>query len=67
MIRVLKYTEYLYLVVAVLSAYKVVTLWEEGGQRLYLFIFFLLVSLGLFFFRRTMRKRMDAYVKDKAP
>ncbi len=67
MIRILKYTEYVYLLVAVLSVFKIVALWETGGQRLWLFVFFFVISLGMFFFRRHMRQRINAHVKDKAP
>ncbi len=67
MIQILKYTEYVYLLVAVLSIVKVVNLWGTGSQRLWLFVFFFVISLGMFFFRRHMRQRINAHVKDKAP
>lgn len=59
MIKILKYTEYLYLVVAVASIYKIATLWTINPQETYIFIFFAVVSLAMFFFRRRYRKRFE--------
>ncbi len=64
MIKVLRYTEYLYLVVAIISIYKIVTLWSVSPQETYLFIFFAVVSLGMFFFRRNYRKKFEQRKKD---
>ncbi len=64
MIKVLRYTEYLYLVVAIISLYKIVTLWSVSPQETYLFIFFAVVSLGMFFFRRNYRKKFEQRKKD---
>ncbi|ALM08051.1 membrane protein [Sediminicola sp. YIK13] len=64
MIKVLRYTEYLYLVVAIISIYKIVTLWGVSPQETYLFIFFAVVSLGMFFFRRNYRKKFEQRKKD---
>lgn len=59
MIKVLKYTEYLYLAVAIVSIYKIVTLWSVDPKEAYIFIFFAVVSIGMFFFRRRYRKRFE--------
>ena len=59
MIRILKYTEYVYLAIALLSAYKIYELWNADRQQSYIFIFFGVVSLGMFLFRRTYRKRFE--------
>ena len=59
MIKILKYTEYLYLVVAIASIYKIVTLWPVNPQDTYIFIFFAVVSIAMFFFRRRYRKRFE--------
>lgn len=59
MIKILKYTEYLYLVVAVASIYKIITLWPVNPKDTYIFIFFAVVSLAMFFFRRKYRKRFE--------
>lgn len=64
MIKVLKYTEYLYLVVALISVYKIVTLWGIAPKETYIFIFFGAVSFGMFFFRRNYRKKFEQRKKD---
>lgn len=67
MIRILKYTEYLYLAVALVSIYKIVTLWEVNPSETYLFIFFALVSIGMFIFRRNYRKRFERRKQQNKP
>ena len=59
MIKILRYTEYLYLAVAIVSVYKIVELWDINRERTYLFIFFAVVSIAMFIFRRNYRKRFE--------
>jgi hypothetical protein len=65
MIKILKYTEYLYLAVAIISIYKVATLWEVDQQGTYIFIFFAVVSIAMFVFRRNYRKRFEKRKRDQ--
>lgn len=65
MIKILKYTEYLYLAVAIISIYKIVTLWEVDQQGTYIFIFFAVVSIAMFVFRRNYRKRFEKRKRDQ--
>ncbi len=65
MIRILRYTEYLYLAVAIISVYKIATLWNVDREETYIFIFFALVSIGMFIFRRNYRKRFEKRKADK--
>lgn len=65
MIKILRYTEYLYLAVAIVSLYKVFTLWEVDPRETYIFIFFAVVSIGMFLFRRNYRKRFEKRKKDQ--
>lgn len=51
--------EYLYLVVAALSIYKVVTEWGLEDSRPVLFIAFAVIGVFMFFFKRAFRKRMQ--------
>ena len=60
MTKILKYTEYLYLAVAIASIYKIVTLWSAAPQETYIFIFFAVLSIAMFFFRRKYRKKFEA-------
>lgn len=59
MIKILRYTEYLYLAIFLVSIYEISKLWEADRERSYLFIFFALVSIAMFFFRRNYRKRFE--------
>ena len=59
MIRILKYTEYLYLAIALISLYEIWNLWGVNRGKTYLFMFFAVVSAGMFFFRRNYRRRFE--------
>lgn len=51
--------EYLYLVVAVLSIYKVIAEWGQEDAQTWLFIVFAIIGIFMFFFKRRFRKRME--------
>lgn len=59
MIKILRYTEYLYLFVAVFSVYKITQVWNTDRNYAYLFVFFAVASAGMFLFRRKYRKRFE--------
>jgi hypothetical protein len=59
MIKILRYTEYLYLAVALISLYKIGELWEADRDQAFVFVFFAVVSIAMFFFRRNYRKRFE--------
>ena len=61
MIKILKYTEYLYLIVAIFSLYRVFTDWNVDRQFAYIFIFFAVISIGMFLFRRSYRKKFEKH------
>ncbi len=65
MIKILKYTEYIYLVIAIVSLYELSQFWDVNRERGYLFLFFAVVSLGMFFFRRRYRKRFERRKKEE--
>lgn len=64
MIKILRYTEYLYLAIAIISIYKIATLWRIDPKETYIFIFFAVVSIAMFGFRRRYRKRFEQRKKD---
>ncbi|MEO2050796.1 MAG: hypothetical protein ABGX00_03460 [Allomuricauda sp.] len=64
MIKILRYTEYIYLAVAAISIYKIATLWSVNPKDTYIFIFFAVVSVAMFVFRRRYRKRFEQRKKD---
>ncbi|EDP98263.1 hypothetical protein U8527_19845 [Kordia algicida OT-1] len=63
--KVLHYTKYLYLFVAVLSIYKIITTWSNEERIDYMFIIFAVVSLAMFFFRRHYEKKFENYKREK--
>lgn len=64
MIKILKYTEYLYLLVAIFSGYRIFTDWNVNREGTYIFIFFAVVSIAMFAFRRNYRKKFEQRNKD---
>ena len=64
MIKILRYTEYLYLGVFFFSLYRIFTDWNLDRQSAYLFVFFAVVSIGMFFFRRNYRKKFEQRKRD---
>lgn len=67
MIKILRYTEYLYLVVAIISIYKIITLWQGNREDTYIFIAFAVVSIAMFLFRRRYRKRFEKRKREQNP
>lgn len=59
MMRYAKYTEWLYAVVAVLAGIETYAKWGEDRNKAYLFLFFTIISIGMFFFRRHFRKKFE--------
>ncbi|MDC6351220.1 hypothetical protein PP178_06610 [Zeaxanthinibacter sp. PT1] len=66
MIKILRYTEYLYLAVAIVSIYKIFSLWNVDRDGTYIFIFFAVVSVAMFLFRRNYRKKFENRQQDKS-
>ena len=64
MIKILRYTEYLYLAVAIFSLYRIFTDWNVNREGTYIFIFFAVVSIAMFAFRRNYRKKFEQRKKD---
>jgi positive regulator of sigma E activity len=51
--------EIVYLVIAVISIYEVVTNWNIDRNKAYIFVAFAVVSVFMFFFRRYYRKKFN--------
>ncbi|WP_046756524.1 hypothetical protein [Kordia jejudonensis] len=56
--KILSYTKYLYLIVAILATYKAIQLWNVGTES-YIFIAFAVISLFMFLFRRHYGKKFE--------
>nr|WP_233268641.1 hypothetical protein [Cellulophaga sp. L1A9] len=65
MVKIFKFTEYLYLVVALFSVYRIYTDWNVDRNFAYLFIFFAIISIGMFFFRRSYRKKFEKHKQNQ--
>lgn len=64
MIKILRYTEYLYVAVAVVSIFEIYDQWNIDRERAYLFVFFAVVSIGMFIFKKTYRERFEKRKND---
>jgi uncharacterized membrane protein len=61
----LKYTQYVYLVVAIFFTYKSISIWNEATDEHFLFLGIALVSVFMFFFRRKFAKKFEQYNNKK--
>lgn len=57
--KVYRFFEYAYLVVALFFAFEAANNWNTEPNRAYLYIFFVAVAIGMFFFKRNFRRRME--------
>ena len=64
MINILRYTEYLYVIVAGFSIYRIITDWNTDRSMAYFFIFFAVILIGMFLFRRNYRKKFEQRKRD---
>ncbi len=62
---VYKVFEYAYLVMFVLSAIAVITNWNSDRDRAYLFLFFGVVAIFMYFFKRNFRKKIEKRQQNK--
>ncbi|NND63395.1 MAG: hypothetical protein HKN48_09395 [Flavobacteriaceae bacterium] len=51
--------EYAYIGMAIFSIYLVISNWETDRNRAYLFVFFAVVAIFMFFFKRKFRKNIE--------
>ncbi|CAI8248407.1 MAG: Uncharacterised protein [Flavobacteriia bacterium] len=70
MIRLLKVFEFVWIGVSVLSVLKVIDLWgsQDETERTLFWIFagFSVLGVFMFFFRRRMRRKMEARKQDQS-
>lgn len=59
MMKFFKYFEYAYLVIAAFFLFETIRLWNLERNRAYLFIFFTVLAIFMFFFKRRFRKRIE--------
>jgi len=61
----LRVTEIMYIVIAVMSLMEVIRTWGDFNNKFYIFLGFMLVSAVMYFVRRKQRIRMEEYWKQR--
>ncbi len=59
MSRFYKYFEFAYLIFAAFFIFEAFRIWDTERNRAYLFLFFVVVAVFMFFFKRRFRKRLE--------
>ncbi|CAM4273950.1 LPXTG-motif cell wall-anchored protein [Gillisia hiemivivida] len=54
-----KYFEYAYLFIAAFFLFEAFRIWNEERNRAYLFIFFVVIAIFMFFFKRRFRQKLE--------
>jgi len=54
-----KIIQYIYLFIAVFFIYETVRLWNEDRSKAYMLLFFSVLAVGMYFFKKHFRKKMD--------
>ena len=54
-----------YLIIAVVFAVEAFNTWKSDGDRLYLYLIFMVLAVFMFFFRRKTRIRQEEYFNQK--
>ena len=62
--KIYKLFEYAYIVMAAFSIYLVTSHWADNRGKAYLFIFFAILAVFMFFFKRKFRKMTQQRAKD---
>ena len=55
----LKYTQYIYLVAAVIFTVKAFEIWDQDNDQHFLFLGIAILSVFMFFFRRKFAKKFE--------
>lgn len=61
--KVAKIFEYFYLVIAVFFSFEAYNEWSNPGSKAYIFLFFAVIAIFMFFFRRRFRQRVENRTK----
>jgi len=57
--KILKFFQYAYIIVALLFLYEAITSWNTDRNRAYISILFFALAIFMFFFRRRFRKKFE--------
>jgi hypothetical protein len=59
MMKFFKYFEYAYLFIAAFFLFETVRIWNVERSRAYLFLFFVVIAIFMFFFKRRFRRKYE--------
>ncbi len=59
MMKFFKYFEYAYLFIAAFFLFETFRIWNVERNRAYLFIFFVVIAIFMFFFKRRFRQKLE--------
>ncbi|KRG27994.1 hypothetical protein LDL76_07145 [Salegentibacter mishustinae] len=59
MSKYFRYFEYAYLFIAAFFLFESFRIWNTERSRAYLFIFFVFISILMFFFKRRFRRKIE--------
>jgi hypothetical protein len=62
--KMLRVSEWLYLAMAAVSLWEIIQLWGDFDSRFLIFSGFLLVSILMYYIRRSTRKRLESKGKN---
>ncbi|OBX26831.1 hypothetical protein LX77_02272 [Gelidibacter algens] len=54
-----KIIQYIYLFIAIFFIYETVRLWNEDRGKAYMLLFFAVLAVGMYFFKKHFRKKMN--------
>lgn len=58
--KLYKISEIIYIIIAIISTYKAIFLWDIRREKAYLFIGFIILSIFMVLFRRYYRKKFNS-------
>ncbi|CAM3305312.1 hypothetical protein [Aequorivita lipolytica] len=57
--KISRFIEYIYIIAAVFFTYEAINTWSTDPNKAYLYIFFVVIAIFMFFFRRNFRKKIE--------
>ncbi|MEZ4779703.1 MAG: hypothetical protein R2786_10010 [Flavobacteriaceae bacterium] len=63
--KIYRLFEFAYIGMALFSVYLVITNWNSNRDRAYIFLFFGVVAVFMFFFKRRFRKNIEKRNQDQ--
>ena len=65
MTKYFKFFEIAYLIIAIVFAVETVLRWNSDRSKAYIFLFFSVLAIFMYFFRKKYRKRFEKQDKNK--